>query len=50
MSAPAQCLVGIRVTEGVATTEYMPSNAELRKMGRESEAVPQMDRTEEVDD
>ena len=32
----------IRVTDGVTTTEYIPTNAELRKMGAESAAVPQM--------
>ena len=32
----------IRVTDGVTSTEYVPTNAELRKMGEESEAVPQM--------
>jgi hypothetical protein len=34
--------VEVRVTDGVTTTEYVPTNAELRKMGAESEAVPQM--------
>ena len=34
--------LGIRVTDSVTTTEYVPTNAELRKMGEESEAVPQM--------
>jgi hypothetical protein len=34
--------VEIRVTEGVTTTEYVPTNAELRKMAEESEAVPPM--------
>jgi hypothetical protein len=34
--------VEIRVTECLTTTEYVPTNAELRKMAEESKAVPRM--------
>lgn len=34
--------VEVRVTDGVTTTQYVPSNAELLKQGEESENVPCM--------